>query len=94
MKTKIITDSTCDLPADILQQYDITVLPLHISKGAESYLDGVQIQPEDIYAYVDAGGEICSTASVNISEFFECFETFSPLYDAVSYTHLTLPTKA
>lgn len=83
MKTKIITDSTCDLPADILQQYDITVLPLHISKGAESYLDGVQIQPEDIYAYVDAGGEICSTASVNISEFFECFETFSPLYDAV-----------
>lgn len=83
MKTKIITDSTCDLPAELLKQYDIEILPLHISKGDESYLDGIEIKPDDIFSYVDSGGDICTTASVNIGEFMKCFDRYSPLYDAV-----------
>ena len=37
MKTKIITDSTCDLPAQFLQEKEVTVLPLHIAKGEAIY---------------------------------------------------------
>lgn len=83
MRTKIISDSTCDLSEELLWQYDITILPLHINKDGESYLDGVEIKPSDIFSYVDSGGEICSTASVNINEFMDCFDKYSPLYDAV-----------
>lgn len=83
MKTKIITDSTCDLPAQFLQEKEVTVLPLHIAKGEASCLDGIEIHPEDIYRYVDAGGEICSTSAVNIAEFRQCLETAGRQYDAV-----------
>lgn len=83
MNIKIISDSTCDLPIDLLQQHAITILPLHITKNGKSYLDGVEIKPSDIFSYVNSGGEICTTAAVNISEFMDCFDTYSPLYDAV-----------
>ena len=83
MKIKIVSDSTCDLPAELLQQYDITILPLHIHKGGKSYLDGMEIKPGDIFSFVDSGGEICTTAAVNVGEYMDCIDAFSPLYDAV-----------
>lgn len=33
MKIKIISDTTCDLPEQLLKEYQITLLPLHITKG-------------------------------------------------------------
>jgi len=45
----LITDSTCDIPAAWIQQYEITVVPLTIIFGTEQYLDGVDILAEDFY---------------------------------------------
>ena len=42
-KIKIITDSTCDLSKEIIEKYDIDVMPMLINFGEESYLDGVEI---------------------------------------------------
>ena len=53
---KITTDSTSDLPARLLEQYDITVFPLGIVKAGKLYRDGVDIRTADIAAHVDAGG--------------------------------------
>lgn len=53
---KITTDSTCDLPRSLLEQHDITVIPLGIVKAGRLYQDGVDIRIEDIAAHVDAGG--------------------------------------
>ena len=64
MRIATVTDSTCDLPRELLEQYGITVLPLHISKNGQSYLDGIEITPRDIFAHVAAGGEICTTSAV------------------------------
>ena len=43
---KILSDSTCDLSKDLLEKYDITVLPLHVLLGDDEYLDGVNITPD------------------------------------------------
>lgn len=83
MKIKIISDTTCDLPEQLLKEYQITLLPLHITKGEESLLDGVQIMPSDIFSYVDAGGEICTTASINPQEYADAFAAYRTVYDAV-----------
>lgn len=45
-KIKIITDSTLDLPAELIREKDIEVLPLLINFGEESYLDGIEIHEE------------------------------------------------
>ena len=66
---KITTDSTCDLPVQLLEQYDITVLPLGIVKGGKLYRDGVDIHTADIAAHVEAGGDITTTNAVNIADY-------------------------
>lgn len=49
MTIRIVTDSTCDLPQDIINLYGIQVLPLFINVGKEGYLDGVDITREEFY---------------------------------------------
>lgn len=48
-KIAIITDSTNNLPPEFISQYQIKVVPLTIVLGEQSYLDGVDIRPEDFY---------------------------------------------
>jgi len=50
MSVRIVTDSTCDLPADVIAEHGITVLPLYVTFGSESYLDGVDINRQEFYA--------------------------------------------
>lgn len=83
MSIKIIADSTCDLPPELLERYDITILPLSINKDGRFFKDGMEITPADIFAHVDAGGALCTTAAVNMSEFTDCFASCSGEYDAV-----------
>lgn len=45
----LVTDSTCDLPAEWIKQYDITVVPLTIIFGDQQYLDGVELSPKEFY---------------------------------------------
>jgi DegV family protein with EDD domain len=50
MTVRIVTDSTCDLPADTIDQYGIWVLPLYINVGKQSFLDGIDITRQEFYA--------------------------------------------
>ena len=83
MKIKILSDSTCDLPRLLLDQHDITLVPLTVVKGDEQFKDGVTITPDDIFAHVAAGGALCSTAANSIGEYADLFEQFCPGYDGV-----------
>jgi DegV family protein with EDD domain len=49
MTIKIVTDSTCDLPEAIVARYGITVVPLYINFGDQSYLDGVELSRQEFY---------------------------------------------
>lgn len=50
MNVRIVTDSTCDLPEDVVSKYNIPIIPLHINQGEKSYLDGVELTREEFYA--------------------------------------------
>lgn len=62
-KIRMIADSTCDLSAELLKQYGITVLPLNIVMDEKSYLDGVETTPDEIYAWADANRTTPKTAA-------------------------------
>ena len=49
MTIRIVTDSTCDLPAETIAKYGIKVLPLYINVGEKEYLDGIDITREEFY---------------------------------------------
>lgn len=54
MTVRIVTDSTCDLPAEVIAEHGITVVPLYINFGSESYRDGVDISRGEFYARLPA----------------------------------------
>lgn len=49
MTVRIVTDSTSDLPAEIIARYGISVVPLYINAGKQSFLDGIDITREEFY---------------------------------------------
>lgn len=62
---KIISDSTCDLSKELIEKYDIAILPLHIHLGDEEYEDGVNITPDDIYEWSDANKTTPKTSAAS-----------------------------
>lgn len=83
MNIKIITDSTCDLPVQLLAEHNIALTPLTVVKGDEQFKDGVTITPEEIFAHVAAGGALCSTAANSIGEYQDQYEKFNADYDGI-----------
>ena len=75
-KIKIITDSTLDLPAELIREKDIEVLPLLINFGEESYLDGVEITTKEMIDKIDATGVLPTTAQVTPNRFEETFKKY------------------
>ena len=88
MKIKITADSTCDLTQELLQEHDITLLPLTVIKDGVNYLDNVTITPDDIFSHVAAGGSLCSTSAGNITDYQEMFEKYSAEYDGIIHISL------
>lgn len=73
----ITADSTCDLPQELIDKYDIQIIPLSILLGEKVYHDGVDIKPSDIYDFVEKTGELPKTAAVTPSEYHEVFKRFA-----------------
>ena len=88
MKIKILSDSTCDLSPELIEKNDITIVPLTIVKGGEPYIDRVNIQPADIFAHVDNGGDLCSTTAINMGEYIDLFEKYVNDYDGVIHINI------
>lgn len=88
MRIKISADSACDLPAELLERYQISIFHLTVSYGDVTGLDGVDVVPEDIYRFVNAGGKLPSTAAVNPETYAESFGAWSGEYEAVIHVGL------
>lgn len=74
MKVKIISDSTCDLSKELIEKYDISIVPLYVVMNDKTMRDGLEVTPEDIYEYVDKNGKLPSTSAVNIEDYLEIFK--------------------
>ena len=88
MNIKIISDSTCDLSADLLQKYDIGIVPLIVVKDNQEFLDGITITPKDIFAHVAAGGSLCTTAARGVAVYQEEFAKYAADYDGVIHVNI------
>ena len=89
MKICISCDSTCDIPKDLLQKYDIHLMPITIMLGTQEHHDGIDITPDDVFAFVDKTNELPKTSAVNIYEYTEYFKKLRQEYDAVIHFSLS-----
>jgi len=74
MNIRIVTDSTCDLPDEIISQLSITVIPLAINVGEESFLDGVDLTRSEFYAQLPNFHPHPKTAAPGSEIFARAFE--------------------
>lgn len=89
MKIKVLSDSTCDLPQELIEKYNITIVPLTIIKNEQAFSDGITITPAEIFAHVASGGSLCSTAAVNASDYAQWFEKYTSDYDGVIHVNIS-----
>jgi len=75
-KIKIITDSTADLPPDIIDKYDIDVLPLLVNISGKSYLDGIEISLRSLLDKMSHSEEFPTTSQVNPETFLDSYRRY------------------
>lgn len=72
-KIKIITDSTCDLPQEIIKKYNIEVMPVLINFGEDSYLEGIEITRDEMIDRIERDDCLPTTAQITPMRFEECY---------------------
>ena len=74
MTVKIVTDSVSDIPSDLAKQLDITMVPLTVNFGVESFLDGVEITPKEFFEKIETAPSLPTTAAPSIGAFTEVYK--------------------
>jgi DegV family protein with EDD domain len=76
-KVKIIADSTCDLSEELLNKYDVSIIPLCVILGEETYQDGVDITTEDIYKWSEKNNDTPKTAAPLLNDVIDYIKPFT-----------------
>ena len=75
-KIKIFTDSTSDLPYELIERNNISIVPLGVSFGEELYKDGVDISTPELYKKVEEYKELPKTSAPAPGDFHKAFEKY------------------
>ena len=89
MKIGIVTDSTSDLPPELVSKYDIEVIPLHVSMDNQHYLDGVDLSATQFYQRLKTSGPLPTTSQPSPGAFVECYRALLKKVDAILSIHIT-----
>ncbi len=72
----LCADSTCDLGPELVERYNVKVYPFHVLLDGQTYSDGVDLVPDDIYRVYKEKGMLPKTAAINMAEYLEYFQSF------------------
>lgn len=86
---KIITDSTNDLPKELLEKLDIDVMPLYVNFEDKSYKDGIDITTDELYDIVKKNGKLPKTAGVTVGDFETKFKEYLDKGYDIVYTGIS-----
>ncbi|MCF8368740.1 MAG: DegV family EDD domain-containing protein [Bacteroidales bacterium] len=87
--TALITDSTCDLPQDIIEKYQIHVVPLTVHFDKDFYLDSVTITPDEFYHLQKLAKNNPTTSQPTYKDFTNKYSYLASHYKNIIGLHLT-----
>jgi uncharacterized protein len=88
-KIALVTDSTCDLAQDIIDDYQINMLPINVNFGENHYLDKITIQPEQFYSLLKESKDYPKSSQVNEKSFINLYSHLASHYDSIIAIHLS-----
>lgn len=84
----ISCDSTCDLSQELVDRYNIHILPMGVTLGDKMYRDGIDITPDQIYAHHEKTGQLPKTSAINMAESADFFAVLTK--DGSAVIHFTI----
>ncbi|MCX2728420.1 DegV family protein [Thermomicrobium sp. 4228-Ro] len=84
----IVTDSIACLPGELVERYGIRVVPVRIVRGDRIYRDGIDVTPEEAFAWLDTG-EIVTTSQPAVGEFLEVYRDLAARVDGIVSIHVS-----
>jgi len=88
-RVAVVTDSTADLPPELARRRGITSVPLTLNFDGRSYLDGVEITPEDFYARLPSASQHPTTSQPSAGRFAEVYRKLLQDHQAVVSLHIS-----
>ena len=94
MAVTVVTDSSCDLPHELVQQWGIHVVPCGISFGDRAYRDGVNIDREEFYRLLTSSTDMPATSQPTAADFLEVYTPLMQEGREVVSVHLSAKLSA
>ena len=88
-KVAILTDSTCCLPQDLVEKYDICIVPLWIVYEGKSYRDGIDMSPNEVYKIMRRRENLPTTSTASAGDFLDAYRQLSQKAETVLCIILT-----
>ncbi|MCK4723396.1 MAG: DegV family protein, partial [Dehalococcoidia bacterium] len=88
-KVAILTDSTCCLPQDLVEKYDICIVPLWIVYEGKSYRDGIDISPNEVYKIMRRRENLPTTSTPSAGDFLDAYRRLSQKAETILCIILT-----
>lgn len=86
---RVVTDSTADLPPETAQELEITVVPLHVLFGEESYRDGIDLTSEEFFRRLEHAPQLPRTSQPSVGEFQQTYERLAEQTDRILSIHVS-----
>lgn len=90
-KVIITSDSTTDLNKELIERYNVGILPLNVTLGDKTYTDGVDIDADFIYDYHSKTGELPKTSAINIPTAADFYEKY--VNEGCAVIHFTISSE-
>lgn len=85
----LVTDSTCDLPPEIIDKYNIHVAPIMVQVSEKSFLDKVEIKPKDFYLILQKSNQKLSTSQPPLAAFKKVYDKTAEEYESIISIHIS-----
>jgi DegV family protein with EDD domain len=89
MTVRVVTDSTADLPSEVVQELGITVIPLPVLFGDEVYRDGVDLSSEEFFERLTTSPVLPTTSQPSVGVFLETYRKLAAETDEIVSIHIT-----
>ena len=89
MAIRVVTDSVSDIPADIVEELGITVVPAYVRFGNEVYKDGVELTTDQFFDRLMNGPEFPATSQPSVGDFSETYASVAEGADGIVSVHVS-----
>ena len=85
----LVTDSTCDLPAEIIEKYSIEIVPLTVHFEDDTYYDKIDLENEEFFSMMESAEELPTTSQPSVGLFIDKYQDLADKYDEIISIHIS-----